>query len=70
MTFESNEYSDEALVEKLNEKYGKKRTGAAFTKNDIAQYLIKGKFPKFYGGNEISAIKKFGVKIIVVGGDF
>jgi hypothetical protein len=70
MTFESNEFSDEALVERLMEKCGHKKNGKPFTKNDVAQYQIKGQLPRFYGGNKISTTKKFGVKVNVVEGEF
>lgn len=71
MTFESNEFTVEALVAKLTEKFGQKKKGGVFTKNDIAQYEIKGKIPHFYGnGNKITAAKKHGIKIIIVEGDF
>jgi hypothetical protein len=70
MTFESNEFTVEELIAKLTEKFGQKRKGGSFTKNDIAQYERKGRIPHFYGnGNTIATTKKHGVKIITVEGE-
>lgn len=66
MTLESNEYTEELLLQTLKEKYKTKRNGQRFTKNDIVQYSIRGQLPKWYGGNVIEISEQYGIKILTL----
>jgi len=66
MRLNSNEYTFETLVEHLTEKHGKKSTGEDFNKSDVAQYLIRGKLPKKYGGHKIEKSSQHGIAIITM----
>lgn len=68
---EKTDFTTSALVDYLNEKYEKKKTGKPFTLGDIQQYLRRGFLPKNYGYHPIERVqnKKIGLKLIRVNFD-
>ena len=66
MKFAKNEYTFETLLNYLVDNFKTKSTGESFNKSDIAQYLIRGKLPKRYGGNKLVKNNIDGVNIIVM----
>tara|TARA_R110001599_G_scaffold162598_9_gene351868 strand:+ start:1448 stop:1678 length:231 start_codon:yes stop_codon:yes gene_type:complete len=66
MRLNSNEYTFETLVDYLVKNYTNKSTGEDFNKSDIAQYLIRGRLPRKYGGNKIAKASQHGISIITM----
>lgn len=64
------EFTEETLLEKLKEKFTQKKSGKDFTKNDIVQYTLRGNLPRQYGGNKLFIQEQFGIKLLVVIGEF
>ena len=64
----TTDFTIPALVSYLNEKYGGKKSGKAFTSGDIQQYLRRGYLPKPYGYNPISKVEEddIGLRLVRV----
>ncbi|MEK6881518.1 MAG: hypothetical protein AABY22_17985 [Nanoarchaeota archaeon] len=67
MKLNKNEYTFDTLLNYLTDKFKTKSTGEPFNKSDIAQYLIRKKLPKRYGGNKLEKTNMEGVNIIIMG---
>lgn len=65
MELESNEYTIQSLMDKLNKEF-KKASGKPFNHSDISQYCIRGYIPYKYGGQIIEINEEHGVKIITL----
>ena len=64
------EFTEDSLLETLKTRFGKKKNGKDFVKNDIVQYIIRGKIPKAYGNNKLTVGEQFGIKLLYVAGIF
>lgn len=69
-TTEHTEFTEDSLLETLKSRFGTKKNGKDFVKNDIVQYIIRGKIPKEYGNNKLKIGKQFGIKLLYVAGIF
>lgn len=66
MKLEENEFTENMLLNLLIDKFKTKRNGNRFTKNDIVQYTVRGKIPKWYGGYKIEVKVEYGIKLLVL----
>lgn len=66
MKFDQNEHTTEMLIKRLEKKYGTKTSGSPFNKNDVQQYILRGRIPYKYGGEYVSAKNKSGVRVIIL----
>lgn len=64
------EFTEDTLLLTLKEKFKLKKSGKDFTKNDIVQYTLRGNIPRQYGGNQLLVQEQYGIKLLVVVGDF
>ena len=51
-------YSLSGLVTYANEQFKQKKTGKIFEFNDVENYVKRGYFPRYLGGNVIKVIPK------------
>jgi hypothetical protein len=51
-----NVYNLTSLTKYLNNKFGNKKTGKLFNTTDVQFYVIRGKLPKYLGGNKIEKV--------------
>jgi len=68
---EGRDFSHNRFVDFLNETFICKKSGEAFTVQDVEYYIRKGKLPKYLGGNKIIAIKskKIGMRLFRIIGE-
>jgi len=65
MILEENEYTIQALIDRLNKRFSK-ASNKKFNHSDISQYCIRGYIPYKYGGEIISISEQHGIKIITL----
>lgn len=66
MILEANEYTTRTFLDFLKNKFKTKINKKDFTKNDVAQYLIRGYTPHRYGNLHLKTYLQEGIKIVKI----